>query len=67
MISLSVGSKKMHERLTGLAILGWDLGELEVEEEVRRYVFSLRLCLARRPRVDVTCLLVRQSREHRQV
>lgn len=36
MVSLSVGSKKMHERLTGLAILGWDLGEMEIEDEVRR-------------------------------
>lgn len=46
MISLSVGSKKMHERLTGLAILGWDLGEVEIEEEVQRFVLGSNAPLA---------------------
>ncbi|KAL7411118.1 hypothetical protein BDY24DRAFT_148386 [Mrakia frigida] len=36
MVPLSVGSKKVHERVTALGIVGWDLGEGEIEEEVRR-------------------------------
>jgi len=35
-IPLSVGSKKVQERVTALGIVGWDLGEGEIEEEVRR-------------------------------
>lgn len=35
-IPLSVGSKKIPERITALAVVGWDLSEVEIEDEVER-------------------------------